>query len=79
MLYGARNELLERAIASHDRHNEIFGYSMHILRIEVTQGFWNKLAHLQNLIWLELQKPQDVRLHWIAYADLSFHMSYEIL
>ncbi|KAF2843592.1 glycosyltransferase family 34 protein [Patellaria atrata CBS 101060] len=68
MLYGEANPLLEQALATHTRHNELNGYSMHILREEITPGYWNKLAYLQSLLVTELAKPAADRAQWILYT-----------
>jgi len=65
MLYGPQNDIYERAIESHKRHNEIHGYSMHVLRRGVTNGYWNKYAYLLSLVVQELAKPAEERIEWI--------------
>ncbi|KAF1986911.1 glycosyltransferase family 34 protein, partial [Aulographum hederae CBS 113979] len=64
MLFGQTNELYERALASHEKHNEMHGYPSSVLRHSVTTGYWNKISYLMSLIVLELGKPKDERLEW---------------
>jgi hypothetical protein len=66
MLYGAENDLIKRAVAGHKRHNDKFGYEMHLLRQDMTKGYWNKLGYLLDLIMQELQKDEEKRVEWIA-------------
>jgi len=65
MHYGQQNEMLERALKSHERHNEMHGYAMAVLRRSVTNGYWNKLSYLLSLVVLELGRPEMERVQWI--------------
>jgi hypothetical protein len=69
MLYGRRNELYERALDSHRRHNLIHGYGMEIMRHDFTQGYWNKLSWLLSNVVQELAKPESERLDWIMWVE----------
>ncbi|KAF2085465.1 glycosyltransferase family 34 protein [Saccharata proteae CBS 121410] len=69
MLYGRSSELYERALRTHDRHNERHGYRMHVLRNQVMDGYWNKLVYLLSLLVEELGKPAKERAEWIMYFD----------
>jgi len=65
MLYGSQNPLYERAVRSHRVHNELHNYPMHVLRHEITGGYWNKPSYLLSLVVNELAKAPDVRAEWI--------------
>ena len=65
MLYGAPNDVFERALKSHDKHNDRFGYPFAVMRQEITKGYWTKLSYLLSLIVLELGRPADERIEWI--------------
>jgi hypothetical protein len=67
MLYGRSNELYERAVMSHERHARMHGYQMHILRHEITGGYWNKPSYLLSLVVQELAKPPGERAQWLMY------------
>lgn len=71
MLYGPQNDIYDRAIESHKRHNEIHGYNMHVLRRGVTNGYWNKYAYLLSLVVQELAKPTEERIEWIMWVDAN--------
>lgn len=68
MLYGPTNFIYEKALESHAKHNKVHGYEMHVSRIAIVKGFWNKLLWLQHLILTELQKPEGDRIDWIMSA-----------
>lgn len=65
MLYGSQNPLYERAVRSHRIHNELHNYPMHVLRHEITGGYWNKPSYLLSLVVNELAKPPEERTEWI--------------
>jgi hypothetical protein len=77
MLYGKHNPLSERALQSHRRHAERWGYGMEVLRNEISDGFWNKPAFLLELVIRELRKG-DVdgngeRVEWLMYVSPELH------
>lgn len=65
MLYGSQNPLYERAVRSHKLHNDLHNYPMHVLRHEITGGFWNKPSYLLSLVVNELAKAPEERAEWI--------------
>lgn len=71
MLYGETNHMYERALQSHERHGKQWGYPMHILRQDISIGFWNKPSYLLSLVVNELTKPAGERMEWLMYV-LSF-------
>ncbi|KAL4991441.1 hypothetical protein BDW68DRAFT_151962 [Aspergillus falconensis] len=68
MIYG-NNTVYERAVATHKEHCRRLGYPLFLLRRQVLDGVWNKLAYLISLIVQELEKPADERLEWLFWAD----------
>jgi hypothetical protein len=64
-LYGQYNRIYEKALESHVEHNKLHDYAMHVLQAPVAKGFTNKLHRLQQLISVELQRPEKERLDWI--------------
>jgi hypothetical protein len=64
MIYG-NNTVYERAIATHKEHCRRLGYPLFLLRRQVLDGVWNKLAYLVSLIVQELEKPANERLEWL--------------
>ncbi|GFF79155.1 hypothetical protein IFM61606_01163 [Aspergillus udagawae] len=69
MLYGKPNRLYERALQSHSRHARRWGYPMHILRQDISVGFWNKPSYLLSLVINELAKPPGERVDWLMWVD----------
>ncbi|CAG8366382.1 unnamed protein product [Penicillium salamii] len=69
MLYGGTNDMYERALRSHERHGERWGYPMHVLRQDITAGFWNKPCYLLSLVINELAQPVEKRLEWFMWVD----------
>ncbi|KAL3492772.1 cytochrome P450 [Aspergillus germanicus] len=71
MLYGKHNPLYERALQSHRRHAERWGYGMEVLRTEISDGFWNKPAFLLELVIRELRKGVEngERAEWLMWVD----------
>ncbi|KAL4802399.1 hypothetical protein BDV18DRAFT_164222 [Aspergillus unguis] len=69
MLYGPRNTLYERALQSHTRHAQRWGYGMDVLQNDIAVGYWNKPAYLLALVVGELAKPVVERTEWFMWVD----------
>ncbi|KAL4931663.1 cytochrome P450 [Aspergillus undulatus] len=69
MLYGAKNSLYERALQSHRRHAERWGYGMDVLQEDIAVGYWNKPAYLLALVVAELARPDGERVEWLMWVD----------
>ncbi len=65
MLYGQENRLYERALQSHQRHCDRWNCRMHVLREEISAGYWNKPNYLLSLVLQELAKPAEQRTEWL--------------
>lgn len=66
--FGERDKIFERAIRSHELHNEIMGYPQYVLRERLLSGLWSKHAYIFSVIVRELSKPEPERLKWIMYV-----------
>ena len=64
MLYGERNVHYERALQTHRRHAERWGYGMNVLQNDIAVGYWNKPAYLLALVVAELAKAARERVEW---------------
>jgi hypothetical protein len=64
MLYGD-NKLYERALESHIRHGERWGYSTYIKRQNEYCGYWNKPTFMIQQVAQELAKPEHERAEWL--------------
>jgi hypothetical protein len=71
MLYGNPTPVYERALKGHNRHNEMHGYSMHVLREQTLSEFWSKPAYILQVLLGELAKPAPERLKWIVCVSLN--------
>ena len=65
------NPVSERAIKSHVRHGDVWGYPTHILRHSMLAGNsgysqFNKLSFIQMLLLNEMAKPYGQRAGWIV-------------
>ncbi|RDW70879.1 uncharacterized protein DSM5745_08390 [Aspergillus mulundensis] len=69
MLYGPRNAIYERALQSHARHAERWGYGMEVLRHEIAEGYWNKPSYLLALVIRELGRAVGERVEWFMWVD----------
>ncbi|KAF1935712.1 hypothetical protein EJ02DRAFT_116604 [Clathrospora elynae] len=66
---GQPAEAYQRAILSQMFHSAVHGTSTHVLCEQLSDGAWNKIAFLLNLVMNEMLKPQDERLEWIMWID----------
>jgi hypothetical protein len=73
MLYGHPNPLYDRALQSHDRHAQRWGYPMHVLQQDISAGFWNKPSYVLSLVIQELAKPASKRMEWLMCVNCSFY------
>ncbi|KAL4984894.1 hypothetical protein BDW68DRAFT_180210 [Aspergillus falconensis] len=69
MLYGPRNAFYERALQSHRRHAQKWGYGMEVLQNEIATGYWNKPSYLLALVIRELSRPVNERVEWLMWVD----------
>ncbi|KAH8693753.1 hypothetical protein BGW36DRAFT_210132 [Talaromyces proteolyticus] len=69
MLYGYPNPYYKQALESHKRHADRWGYPMHILQEDISEGFWNKPSYVLSLVIQELAKPAAERLEWLMWVD----------
>ena len=67
MLYGD-NDFYIRAINTHIRHAERFGYPSYVLRTEIIEGVWNKLAYMMHAMITEMEKGES-GAKWLMWYD----------
>jgi hypothetical protein len=70
MLYGD-NKLYERALESHIRHGERWGYPTYIKRQNEYCGYWNKPTFMIQQVAQELAKPEHQRAEWLMCVCLT--------
>lgn len=67
LFYG--NSYWERAIRTHEQHDKIHGYRLHVLRQQLLDDVWTKPAYILDLLLRELGKPESERLEWLFWVD----------
>ncbi|GME25782.1 galactosyl transferase gma12 mnn10 family protein [Neofusicoccum parvum] len=63
------NELLERALLTHEKHAERWGYATVVLRKKLVDGWWGKWSWLQALVTMELNKDKQDAAEWIMFLS----------
>jgi hypothetical protein len=63
------NSFWERAISTHEHHDRIHGYRLHVLRQQLLDDVWSKPAYILSLLLRELSKPEGERLEWLFWVD----------
>lgn len=69
MLYGGFAEPYQRALDSHQRHADHWGYPFYVSREDGNCGFWNKLVYIISILAKEFTKPEAERVEWIMWVD----------
>ncbi|KAK3053055.1 hypothetical protein LTR09_005681 [Extremus antarcticus] len=63
------NSFWERCIRTHERHDKVQGYRLHVLRQQLMDDVWSKPAYILSLLLREMSKPESVRLDWLFWVD----------
>ncbi|KAK3116080.1 hypothetical protein LTR53_003922 [Teratosphaeriaceae sp. CCFEE 6253] len=63
------NSYWERALRTHEEHDKLHGYRLHVLRLSLLDGVWSKPAYILSLLLRELAKPEGERLEWLFWVD----------
>lgn len=66
---GKPEDAYQRAILSQMFHSAVHGTSTHVLCEQLSDGAWNKIAYLLNLVMNEMLKPEEERLEWMMWID----------
>ena len=67
ILYGAG--IYERSVRSHEAHDRMHGYPLHVLRHGLMDDVWSKPAYILSILLRELARPEDERLQWLLWVD----------
>jgi hypothetical protein len=67
LFYG--NNFWERCIRTHEQHDKVNGYRLHVLRQQLVDDVWSKPAYILSLLLRELAKPEPERLEWLLWVD----------
>ena len=65
IIFGGDNPTYERALKTHEHHNRVHGYPVHVLRHGILNDVWTKPAYILSLLLKELTKPPGKRLKWL--------------
>jgi hypothetical protein len=63
------NSYYERANRTHEQHDRVQGYRLHVLRQQLMHDVWSKPAYILSLLLRELAKPESERLEWLLWID----------
>ena len=63
------NSFWERCVRTHEQHDKVHGYRLHILRQQLMDDVWSKPAYILSLLLRELSKPESERLDWLFWVD----------
>jgi hypothetical protein len=63
------NSFWERAIRTHEEHDRLHGYRLHVLRQQLLDDVWSKPAYILSLLLRELSKSESERLDWLFWVD----------
>jgi len=77
------NSYWERALRTHEEHDRLHGYRLHVLRQSLLDDVWSKPAYILSLLLRELARPESERLEWLVWVDadtiiLNPHVPIEI-
>ncbi|KAK0270645.1 hypothetical protein LTR35_010853 [Friedmanniomyces endolithicus] len=63
------NSYWERALRTHEEHDHLHGYRLHVLRQGLLDDVWSKPAYILSLLLRELARPESERLEWLVWVD----------
>ncbi|KAK1074912.1 hypothetical protein LTR74_000756 [Friedmanniomyces endolithicus] len=63
------NSYWERALRTHEEHDRLHGYRLHVLRQGLLDDVWSKPAYILSLLLRELARPESERLEWLLWVD----------
>ncbi|KAK0947554.1 hypothetical protein LTR29_001162 [Friedmanniomyces endolithicus] len=63
------NSYWERALRTHEEHDRLHGYRLHVLRQGLLDDVWSKPAYILSLLLRELARPESERLEWLVWVD----------
>ena len=66
---GGESSVYERALRTHEAHNRIHSYPMHVLRQSILNDVWSKPAYILSVLLRELARPKSERLQWLLWVD----------
>lgn len=67
--FGEPDSTYERALLTHQGHDEIHGIRSLVLREKLADDLWNKTAFILSILVGEIRKPEQERLEWLLWVD----------
>ncbi|KAI9836350.1 MAG: hypothetical protein M1838_005076 [Thelocarpon superellum] len=58
-----------RVLQTHERHDDIHGYPLYVLRPGMHEDHWTKTSYLLSLLLKEMEKHPNERLQWLLWFD----------
>lgn len=69
ILFGTLSQAYERALRTHELHDRLNNYPLHVLRHSLLDNVWTKPAYILSILLRELAKPEGERLEWLLWVD----------
>ena len=69
ILFGTLSQAYERALRTHELHDRLNNYPLHVLRYSLLDDVWTKPAYILSILLRELAKPEGERLEWLLWVD----------
>ncbi|KAF2095448.1 hypothetical protein NA57DRAFT_7934, partial [Rhizodiscina lignyota] len=60
---------MQRALRTHEVHNRMHGYEMHVARRSILDDTWTKPAFILSVLLQELAKPEGEGAEWLFWVD----------
>ncbi|PNS21452.1 serine/threonine-protein phosphatase PP-Z [Sphaceloma murrayae] len=61
--------IYERAVRTHELHDRMQGYPLHVLRHGILDDVWSKPGYILSVLLRELSRPESERLQWLLWVD----------
>ena len=84
ILFGTPSQAYERALRTHELHDRLNNYPLHIVRYSLFDDVWTKPVCILSILLRELAKPGGERLKWLLWVNgdiiiLNLYVSIEAL
>jgi len=73
VLFGSHAYAYHAALDTHVKHNQLHHYPAYVLDRSIQDDLWSKQAAILEILLLEMEKPAEDRLQWLAWFDAD-HM-----
>lgn len=73
VLFGSHEYAYHAVLDTHVKHNQLHHYPAYVLDRSIQDDLWSKQAAMLEILLLEMEKPAEDRLQWLAWFDAD-HM-----